>query len=101
MIHNVFFWLKPGLSSDDVARFEAGLRALADIDCVQSCSVGRPADTPERPVTDKSFSYHLGLTFDSIEDHNVYQDHPDHHVFVDACRKLWERVVVYDSASVL
>lgn len=99
MIHNVFFWLKPGLSPDDIARFETGLLALGTIDSVQSCTVGRPAATPERPVTDKSFSYHLGLTFATIEDHNVYQDHPDHHVFVDGCRELWERVVVYDSET--
>ena len=100
MIHNVYFWLKPDLSPDDITRFEAGLLALGAIDCVQSCTVGRPAATPERPVTDKSFSYHLGLTFSSIENHDIYQDHPDHHVFVDGCRELWDKVIVYDSESI-
>jgi len=100
MTHNVFFWLKPGLGAADLARFEAGLLALGDIDCVQSCVVGRPADTPARPVTDKSFSYHLGLSFASVRDHNTYQDHPGHHAFVDSFRDLWERAIVYDSTPV-
>jgi len=96
MTHNVFFWLK---SDADHAKFTAAAKALLEIDTVRSGSFGIPAATPERPVIDKSFSYHLALEFDSIDDHNTYQDHPEHHAFVEACRDLWERVVVYDSDS--
>ena len=94
MVHNVYFWLKPDA---DHAKFEAGVRELFGIAGIQSSFLGRSAPTPERPVTDKSFSYHLSLGFASVEDHDHYQAHPDHHRFVEDCSDLWERVVVYDS----
>lgn len=97
MVHNVYFWLK---ADADHEKFEAGAKALLDIDVVQSGSVGKLAATPERPVTDKTFSYHLSLSFQSVDDHNTYQEHPDHHAFVEACNELWERVVVYDSEPI-
>lgn len=97
MIHTVFFWLKDGLSDEQVALFETEVAKLPSIETVASGAIGKPAPTETRPVTDHSFSYHLSLTFDSIEDHNAYQIHPDHDVFVDKCKDLWDRVVVYDS----
>lgn len=100
MTHSVFFWLKHGLSDQDLQKFEAGLRGLFTITEIAQGSIGTPAATPARPVTDKSFSYSLILKFKTIEDHDVYQDHPDHHAFVDACKDLWDRVIVYDSQEV-
>jgi hypothetical protein len=97
MIHTVFFWLKDGLSDEQVAYFESELAKLPSIDAVASGATGKPAATEPRPVTDDSFSYHLSLTFDSIADQDAYQVHPDHSVFVANCKDLWERVVVYDS----
>jgi len=97
MIHTVFFWLKDGLSDEQVGHFETELAKLLQIETVGSGAVGKPAKTEARPVTDHSFSYHLSITFASIEDHNAYQVHPEHDVFVDACKDLWDRVVVYDS----
>ena len=98
--HSVFFWLKPGLSDQDLKKFEDGLRGLFSVDEIVTGSIGTPAPTPERPVTDKTFSYSLILKFKSVEDHDIYQDHPDHHRFVDGCKHLWERVVVYDSREI-
>ena len=97
MIHNVYFWLNENANA---AQFETGAKSLLTIDVVQQGSLGKLAPTPERPVTDKSFQYHLSLQFASIEDHNTYQKHPQHHQFVDNCGELWSRVVVYDSEKV-
>lgn len=97
MIHTVFFWLKPGLSDERVAFFESELAKLPSIDTVANGYIGKPAPTEVRPVTDHSFSYHLSLGFDSIEAHNAYQIHPEHDVFVEKCKDLWDRVLVYDS----
>ena len=97
MIHTVFFWLKDGLSDDQIARFESELAKLPEIDVVGAGVIGKPAATEARPVTDHSFSYHLSLTFASIDDHNTYQVHPEHDAFVANCKELWDRVVVYDS----
>ncbi|MED5584824.1 MAG: Dabb family protein [Verrucomicrobiota bacterium] len=97
MIHNVYFWLKENADKD---KFEEGAKSLFAIDVVQEGALGRLAPTPERPVTDKTFHYHLCLQFASIEDHNAYQAHAQHHQFVDNCNELWSRVVVYDSQRV-
>ncbi len=97
MIHTVFFWLKDGLSDEQRAFFGSELAKLPAIETVGSGVIGKPAPTDERPVTDHSFSYHLSLSFDSIAEHDAYQVHPDHDAFVDRCKDLWQRVIVYDS----
>jgi hypothetical protein len=100
MTHTVFFWLNPRLTPDQVATFESEATKLLSIDVVQGGFVGKPAATPVRPVTDKSFTYALQLEFASVDDHNTYQDHPDHHAFVHACKVFWDKVVVYDTEAV-
>ncbi|MCP4847088.1 MAG: Dabb family protein [Verrucomicrobiaceae bacterium] len=97
MFHNVYFWLHQG--ADD-SKFEKGAQSLFKIDVVKHGTLGKLAPTPERPVTDKTFQYHLCLEFSSIEDHNTYQQHHQHHQFVEDCSELWSRVVVYDSEPV-
>lgn len=97
MTHNVYFWLK---ADADIPTFESKARDLTGIDVVQRGSVGKLAATKERPVTDKTFSYHLTLEFASVADHNTYQDHPVHHAFVDACKPMFDRVIVYDSEAI-
>lgn len=100
MIHNVYFWLKPDLTAEQRATFEAELQQLIKIDYLALALAGRPADTEKRPVTDHSFSYSIVLKFKTMADHEFYQkDCPQHKRFVDACKTFWDRVVVYDSAS--
>lgn len=98
MNHNVYFWLKPDLTPEQVSTFETELRALLSIDYLASGSIGKPAPTPHRPVTDHSFSWALSLQFKTLADHDFYQaDCPKHKRFVDSCKTFWDRVVIYDS----
>ena len=55
------------------------------------------AGTPERPVTNNTYDYALFLDFDSVGDHNAYQDHPDHHVFVEEFSPWFATVKVFDA----
>ena len=74
MEHHVYFWLKEERkNAADQALFEQGLADLFNIKEVAGGIWGQSADTPERPVTDKSFDYALSMSFDSMADHNVYQ----------------------------
>lgn len=95
--HNVYFWLDVSLSAEDKSRFEAGLQDLFSIKVIRNGSFGKPAATPERPVTQNTFDYSLFLEFDSVEDHNAYQVHPDHDVFVNTFSPWFKTVKVYDS----
>ncbi|MEM7600792.1 MAG: Dabb family protein [Verrucomicrobiota bacterium] len=95
--HNVYFWLDDSLTDEQRAEFEGGLGALGQIDVVQSASFGKPAGTPERPVTQNTFDYALVLEFDSVEQHNAYQVHDEHHVFVDQFSVWFKEVRVFDT----
>lgn len=97
MQHNVFFWIKEEhKNTADLAAFEAGLEAVCQTPNITTGGWGKPAATAVRSVTDHSFNYGLYCTFDSLEKHDAYQVHPEHDVFIDGFKHLWERVLVMD-----
>ena len=97
MQHHVYFWLKEeNKTAEARAELEKGLDLCKTAPSVASGNWGVPAATKERPVTDKSWDYSLYLSFDSIEDHNAYQVHPNHDAFVATCKDFWEKVIVMD-----
>ena len=97
MTHNVYFWMK---ENQKLQVFEAMALKLTEIDIVESGSLGKNAPTPSREVTDKSFAYHLSLNFLNVENHDLYQKHSAHKEFVNICKDMWEKVLVYDSESI-
>lgn len=100
MLHNVYFWLKPDLAPAERQLFEKELAKIAALDYLAYGFAGKPAPTEDRPVTDHSFSYCLALRFKSIDEHNFYQTEcPAHLRFIETCKTLWTKVVVYDSES--
>ena len=93
--HNVYFWLKDGLSNSALDEFEKGLDTLKKTTMVLSGYYGKPANT-NRSVVDNSYSYGLSLLFKDTADHNLYQADPIHLAFVDKNATKWTRVLVYD-----
>jgi hypothetical protein len=93
--HNVFFWLKEGLSKSALLEFEQGLDTLIKTSLVLHGYYGYPADT-NRAVVDNTYNYGLTLTFKDTADHNLYQADPIHLAFVDKNSAKWNRVQVYD-----
>jgi hypothetical protein len=98
-VHVVNFWLKKDLTAAERAQFEAGVKSLGAIESLTNFSVGTPAAT-DRPVIDRSYDYCLLTTFNDAAGHDIYQPHPIHLKFVETCKHLWERVVIYDSESI-
>jgi hypothetical protein len=99
LIHSVFFWLRKDLTSERRVLFDREVRRLAEIGYLERGYVGTPAATERRAVTDHSFDYSICLVFKSLEDHDFYQSKCEEHArFVAACKPLWERVVIYDTA---
>ena len=98
MTHNVFFWLK---DNQNIKLFESEAIKLTLIDSVDRGTLGKTALTPKREVTDKSFTYHLSLSFPDIDAHNAYQDDSIHKDFVSKCKDMWERVIVYDTEDII
>jgi hypothetical protein len=95
--HHVFFWLNNPDDPADRAAFEKCIQELVQIPEIRSWHLGIPADVPERPVVDASYTYSYQVFFDNIEGHDIYQDHPLHHKFIEDCSHLWSKVLVYDS----
>jgi len=96
--HTVFFWLKSE-HQDQAEAFEAALTKLTTIDTIATASFGKPAATSDRPVTDHSWDYAIHFSFANMDDHDAYQVHPDHDVFIADCKDWWEKVIVYDTQS--
>jgi len=97
-VHAVYFWLRPDLSSDEHARFVAGLDTLRTIASAKQCYVGVPADT-DRPVIERGYSYALVLAFVDEAQHDAYQVDPVHQQFVADCKSLWASVRIFDSVG--
>lgn len=98
-VHVVNFWLKKGLSTEQINHFESCVKSLAGVETIETFSVGKPADT-DRPVIDRSYDYCLLTTFADADGQDVYQVHPIHLQFIADCSTLWEKVLIYDSESI-
>ena len=100
-LHNVYFWVKPEATKEDLTKFEQGIRDfLAEVDEIAHFEVGIPAKTPKREVTNHDFAYSIFVHFDSVKDHDIYQEHPAHKIFIDSFSHLWSKVSVFDSELV-
>jgi len=96
--HNVYFWLKDEVTKDEGEEFAKGIKAFVNsVKEVKKAEIGIPASTPERDVVDHSFGYSLFTWFSSMENHNIYQEHPAHKKFIEDFSHLWAKVQVFDS----
>jgi hypothetical protein len=100
LVHHVFFWLKNPDSKEDLNKLINGLKSLMKIEQLRVGKIGVPAQTEKRPVVDHSYSVSWLNIFDDIEGQNQYQVHPVHLRFIEDCKHLWEKVVVYDSQDI-
>ena len=97
LVHTVFFWLKPDLSEEEKAQFQAGVESLATIESTEQVLIGTPANTTKRPVIDDSYDCALTVILGDIDAHDLYQEDPIHLKFVEECAHLWEKVKIYDA----
>lgn len=96
ILHHVLFWLKADTSDEQKAAFRKGLNTLEQIEVVKQFHIGTPAPI-ERSVVDTSYTFSLGLFFEDLAAHDVYQVHPLHKAFLEEFRVLFEKVVIYDA----
>ena len=97
-IHHVYFWLKNPSSEQDRQLLIEGLGKLSKVKTIKMFHIGKPAGT-NRDVIDSSYSISWMLIFESPEDQDSYQVDPTHLKFVEECKHLWQKVVVYDAVD--
>lgn len=95
-IHHVYFWLNNPDSTDDLKKLHDGLGKLSKVKTIKMFHIGKPAGT-NRDVIDGSYSVSWLLLFDNRTNQDSYQTDPIHLKFIDDCKHLWKKVVVYDS----
>lgn len=99
--HTVFFWLKNPDNEEENLFFKTSLKKfIQHSKYIQTKHIGTPAST-NRTVIDCSYTYNLVLSFRNKEDQDKYQVEEVHKQFIEECKDLWEKVVVYDSENIL
>jgi hypothetical protein len=98
-IHHVYFWLHRPKNETDKKDLIKGLKKLSKVGVIRSFHIGEPAST-RREVIDSSYSISWLLYFENAADQDSYQTDPIHLKFVDECKHLWKKVVVYDTVDV-
>ena len=97
LVHTVIFWLKKDLSEDQKVVFTNEVKILGEISSVENFHLGTPAPTPKRPVIEDSYDYSITVVLKDMNAHDDYQVDPIHLEFIDKCKDMWERVVIYDA----
>lgn len=95
-VHHVYFWLNNPESADDLKKLLEGLQKLSVVKTIKMFHIGKPAGT-NRDVIDGSYAVSWLLLFNSRADQDSYQTDPIHLKFIEECKHLWKKVVVYDS----
>lgn len=85
------------MSDEQIAAFEKDLRSLGQIEGVRQFYVGKVAGTTKRPVIQTDWDYMLTVIVDDLAAHDVYQDHPIHHKFIENQKQFFGQVRVYDA----
>ena len=97
-IHHVYFWLNNPDSIADRNQLIEGLNKLSSVTTIKTFHIGLPAAT-SREVIDSTYAVSWLLLFKNKEDQDSYQTDPVHLKFVDDCKHLWNKVVVYDTVG--
>lgn len=97
-IHHVYFWLANPTSQEDHAALLKGLHELSKVPSIQQFHIGVPAGT-NRDVIDTSYAFSWLAVFANQANQDAYQTDPIHLYFIDTCKHLWSKVVVYDSIN--
>lgn len=98
-LHHVYFWLNKPDSIDDRNKLVEGLTKLAEVKTIKAFHIGKPADT-NRDVIERGYAVSWFLQFANAADQASYQTDPIHLKFVEDCKHLWSKVIVYDSVDV-
>jgi hypothetical protein len=83
-------------NASDKEKLIAGLKKLSAVKTIKHFHIGKPANT-NRDVIDSSYAVSWLLEFANDADQASYQTDPIHLKFIEDCKQLWKKVVVYDT----
>jgi hypothetical protein len=93
--HVVIFWTDPNRPDAPDELIAAAKKYLESIPGIVHFHVGKMASS-HRDVVDQTYQVALNIQFQSKQAQDEYQVHPQHLVFVQQCKPLFAKVVIYD-----
>jgi hypothetical protein len=96
LVHTVFFWMKKNAPKGAAQQTMKDALKYLNTPTVKHLWAGLPARTEARDVINATYDVGLTVTFDSVADHDAYQEDPEHQVFIKRNKKNWLRVEVFD-----
>jgi hypothetical protein len=97
ILHSVFFYFKPDVSSDAIeAQRVAILNDLSKIESINQIWAGAPEGI-ERDVVDNTYGMSLHMIFNDLQALQHYQSHPIHVSFLTNHKPNWTGIKVYDT----
>jgi hypothetical protein len=95
--HYLLFWLKPGLTAEEVEGFKQFFEGLKKLPYVKNVRYGKPAASSPRAVLDNTFSYNASMEFSSLEELEAYGQLPGHLALVAKYKPYFDRMMVHDT----
>ena len=96
LVHTVFFWMKKNAPKSAAKQTIQDAKKYLNSTTVKHLWAGPPAGTEARDVVNATYDAGLTVIFDTLADHDAYQEDPQHQVFIRRNKKNWLRVEVYD-----
>jgi Stress responsive A/B Barrel Domain len=93
--HIVIFWTDPGEPNAADLVIAGAEQYLASLPGIVNFHAGRMARS-HRDLVDQTYQVGLNIQFETKQAQDDYQNHPRHLEFIDKCKHLWTKVVVYD-----
>jgi hypothetical protein len=93
--HIVIFWTDPAIPSAADAVLAGVKKYLPNVPGVIQFHAGKMVPS-HRAVVDQTYQIALNVQFETKQAQDEYQDHPVHLEFVEKCKPLWTKVVIYD-----
>jgi Stress responsive A/B Barrel Domain len=93
--HIVIFWTDPGEPNAADLVIAGAQQYLASLPGIVNFHAGRMARS-HRDLVDQTYQVGLNIQFETKQAQDDYQNHPRHLEFIDKCKSLWTKVVVYD-----
>jgi hypothetical protein len=97
LAHNVYFSLHDKSPEARAKVINSAKTHLTGHAGVLFFAVGELAAELTRPVNDLDYDVALHVVFANMADHDLYQEAPRHHKFIDECKAGWAKVRVFDS----
>ena len=96
LVHTVFFWMKKNAPKSAPKQTIQDALKYLNTPTVKHLWAGAPSKTAPRDVINSTYDVGLTVTFDSVADHDAYQEAASHQVFIKRNKKNWLRVEVFD-----